>query len=187
MALSAAQIEFPAIPRTETVQVKTERGSYTFSYAPLEAILSATKPILARHGLAVIQDMGDKGVSTIILHSSGQWLQLAPVKINERDGENAQATGSRLTYARRYSYTMALNLATDQDDDGGHASGNVTTRQAPGIESVWTIGLLAEATAKAEKGSYAEWWLERPEVWRDLAIKTPQHAELKAKNGKVQL
>jgi hypothetical protein len=37
-------------------------------------------------------------------------------------GPNAQTAGSAITYARRYAIAAALNIATEQDDDGAKAS-----------------------------------------------------------------
>ena len=55
-ALAKAQGEFPPIPREKTVTVKTKTGgSYSFAYAPLDAILSACRPVLAKNGLAITQ------------------------------------------------------------------------------------------------------------------------------------
>jgi len=134
LALSRAQSEFPLIGRSKTVSVRTKAGgTYTFAYAPLEAILAATKPVLAKHGLSVQQDSDESGaVWTIIRHASGDALRLAPVKIAPTES-TPQAVGSALTYARRYSYCLALNLAADDDDDAGAAAGNETTtvKQTP--------------------------------------------------------
>lgn len=129
-ALVKAQAEFPSIKRSKTVQVRTRTGgTYTFAYAPLEAILEATKPVLAKHGLSVQQDVtGEGAVYTIIRHASGEFVSLAGVKVTPTES-TPQALGSALTYARRYSYCLALNLAADDDDDAGAAVGNETVEK----------------------------------------------------------
>ena len=90
-------------------------------YAALDSILSLVRPILARHGLIVMQSTGGDGtyasVTTTILHSSGEWIRsdnlvIRPSKVD------AQGIGSALTYARRYSLSAILGIAGDDDADG---------------------------------------------------------------------
>jgi hypothetical protein len=123
-ALAKAQGDFPVIPRDKTVKVTMKSGgTYTFAYAPLDTILAAVRPHLAANGLAVMQTMEADHVWTIVTHSSGVEIQLAPVKVLQTES-GPQALGSALTYARRYSVTLALNLAADEDDDANGAQGN---------------------------------------------------------------
>jgi len=118
-ALVAAQAEMPNVAKTAT------NPHFKSRYATLDAIVSAARPVLKRHGLAVIQggsrSENDKLIiTTRILHTSGQWiesdLEMTP------DKQTPQGIGSALTYARRYGYSM-LAIATDDDDDGNGASG----------------------------------------------------------------
>lgn len=93
-------------------------------YADLGNIMDVIKPAISKHGLSFIQICNEKqeyaSISTIILHSSGQWVNCGEVSVpvNKKD---AQAFGSALTYARRYSLSSAFGVASD-DDDGNHAS-----------------------------------------------------------------
>jgi hypothetical protein len=123
-ALAAAQGEFPPIPRDKTVTVKTRTGgSYTFAYAPLDTILGAVRPALAKAGLALTQAVvtdanNTDNLRTILLHASGEFLA-NDTPIYNGGGDNAsQAYGSGLTYARRYGITALLCIAADEDDDG---------------------------------------------------------------------
>jgi len=133
-ALAAAQGEYPAIPRDTTVKIRTKSGGeYTFQYAPLDTILQALRPVLAKHGLAVMQDIEGGAVSTTILHTSGQWWNGAQVLIPP-DEPGPKPIGSALTYASRYSLRAALMIATDDDDDATTASGDhmaVKASQSP--------------------------------------------------------
>lgn len=133
-ALAAAQGAFPLIARDKTVRVATRSGSaYTFSYAPLETIMSAVRPALAANGLAISQgaevlDSGLEVLFTRLSHESGEWIENRTMihveKSEGKEGKTAQAYASGLTYARRYGVTMLLCLATEDDDDGNAASGN---------------------------------------------------------------
>lgn len=123
-ALSRAQAEFASIRRERTVTVTMKSGGkYTFAYAPLEVILRATSPALAKHGLALTQAVVEDCVETTLMHSTGSLSNR--VKIINQDG-GAQAYGSALTYARRYGITLLLCVCADDDDDANAAEGNTT-------------------------------------------------------------
>jgi hypothetical protein len=135
-ALAAAQAAFPPIPKDKQVTVTSDRGSYKFKYATLDAIRSAVMPSLAEQGLALTQRMvtADSGyaMETMLLHSSGEWLRnLTPMFISGRrtkEGRELPPTnqdlGSAQTFARRYGLTAILCVTADEDDDANTADGN---------------------------------------------------------------
>jgi hypothetical protein len=110
--------ELEEIPRSRKVDV----GTYSYSYAELADVLGHSRPVLARHGLAAFQVPqivdGEIAMTTVVMHTSGTFLQFAPFHLPA--GNTAQSTGSAATYARRYSVTSILGLATE-DDDGKNA------------------------------------------------------------------
>jgi hypothetical protein len=123
-AMSKAQGAFPIIPKDKTVKVTMKSGgTYVFAYAPLDTILNAVRQPLAENGLAVFQTIKKESLVTIVAHCSGGCLTLAPVRIQAMEN-GPQALGSALTYARRYSLTLALGIVSDDDDDANGASGN---------------------------------------------------------------
>jgi hypothetical protein len=112
-ALIAAQAEFPDVPKTKEVIVQSQKGSYTFKYAPLEKMIPILRPILTKHGLGFTQGADGDALVTTLLHSSGEWLS------HRMPLENipyAQQYGSQFTYRRRYSLKAALGIETDDDD-----------------------------------------------------------------------
>lgn len=124
-ALAAAQGEFEAIPRSSEVTVKTkDGGSYTFKYASLDAILTAVRPALSKHGLAVTQllleDGGRLGIRTELRHADGALVGAFFPLLSMP--ATPQQLGSLLTYLRRYAIVALLGVASDQDDDGGQAA-----------------------------------------------------------------
>jgi len=122
-ALAKAQAQFSPIHRERTVTVTMKSGGkYTFAYAPLEVILRAVAPSLAKHGLAITQSVIEDCVETTLMHSSGQHLANR-IKILNAEG-GPQAYGSALTYARRYGITLLLCVCADDDDDANAAEGN---------------------------------------------------------------
>jgi hypothetical protein len=165
-ALAAAQGEFAAIPRNKTVQVRMKSGgAYTFAYAPLETILAAVRPSLAKHGLAVTQTIRDSVVETVIGHASGESVVLAPVAFAPVDA-SPQALGSALTYARRYSITLALCIASDDDDDGGAAAGNETVPVERPIKADPAILTAARKTAERGSDAFRKSWADYSQVTR---------------------
>lgn len=94
-------------------------------YSTLDNIIEATKPILTKHGLTVLQMAGGDGenivMRTILMHESGEWLETEPFVMRPVKND-PQGMGSATTYARRYSYSALLSIATEEDDDGNGAS-----------------------------------------------------------------
>jgi len=117
-ALPLAQGEFRAI-RFDSVNPFLKNH-----FASLGALIEATRAILAKHGLSVIQIPFSEGelvgVETILLHVSGEYIS-GTMKLpvgEERGKSNAQVAGSIITYIRRYSYASILGLYADEDGDG---------------------------------------------------------------------
>ena len=94
-------------------------------YAPLGEILAEVRPLLAEHGLSMIQNTlsaDDKiGIQTMLLHVSGQYI-LSDVMWIKCDKNTAQGQGSAITYGRRYQGSAMLSIASEDDDDGNNAS-----------------------------------------------------------------
>lgn len=124
-ALAVAVNEFDHVAKDREVSVKSEKGSYKFSYATLAEIVEATRPALSKNGLVVVQMPTADGARTILItrliHESGEWLEgVMPVPTG---GANIQQLGSALTYLRRYAYSAILGVvASDEDDDGNSAA-----------------------------------------------------------------
>lgn len=93
-------------------------------YVMLEGVVKAIDEALP-DGLSYTQEVttSDTGVavSTIIMHSSGEYMQFEPlsVPVSKKD---AQAFGSAETYARRYTLSAVFGVTSDVDDDGNEAA-----------------------------------------------------------------
>lgn len=96
-------------------------------YAPLSEVINTTKPLLAKHGLSVLQSPSGDGehiiVTTLLMHSSGEWIEGEPLVL-KADKVTAQGAGSAITYGRRYGLSAILGISSEDDDDGNHATGN---------------------------------------------------------------
>ena len=96
-------------------------------FASLAAVRNAVVPVLAKHGISLIQDVrtNDAGAvtcTTILTHSSGQQMSFGPLAIPPTKAD-AQGLGSAATYARRYSMMAVAAVVGDEDDDAESAVG----------------------------------------------------------------
>ena len=137
-ALAKAQGEFPPIPKDCVAKIQTKKGgSYSFRYADLDTVLSTVRPVLSRHGLALVVDIetvrneaGERAMRATIrlIHSSGQWMQTTGLAIaidaDAYANQPAQSSGSAATYATRYAVEALLSIRATDDQDGAEASGN---------------------------------------------------------------
>ena len=90
------------------------------SYADLTSVIKVIKEPFAKWGLSFVQlpvtSAGGNGigVSTMLMHKSGQWLQgeyLLPM-----DKVTPQGAGSAITYARRYALQSLVGIPSVDDD-----------------------------------------------------------------------
>lgn len=118
-ALHAFQSEVEAVKRDGM------NPFFKSKYATLENVVDATRPLLAKHGLAVSQfPVGLNGVKTVLFHKSGQyWYETYEMEPKER---SPHAQASVQTYMRRYAYGGVLGLVFEEDDDGNAATTPVT-------------------------------------------------------------
>ena len=134
--ISAALVEMQA--ESTHANFDSKNPHFKSKYASLSEVIDTAKPVLAKHGLAVIQlpsfrDNIGHVLCTRIVHKSGQWIEdemrLNPIK------DDPQGLGSALTYARRYSIPGVCMIASEDDDDGNAASHkpNVSTIQAKAV------------------------------------------------------
>ena len=88
-------------------------------YADLTSVWQACKDALHSNGLSVIQSpiSQDKriGVTTMLLHSSGQYI-MDEYTLGVKKENDPQADGSSITYARRYSLAAFVGICPEDDD-----------------------------------------------------------------------
>jgi hypothetical protein len=141
-ALAAAQADLKPVARDS----QASTGAFTYTYSSLAIVLKAVRPVLNRHGLAVIQVVVPRvepilaetierkrdrdgnwveqhvplqslgSVRTILAHTSGQWIA-SDVPILASWGD-VQAVGAAVTYFRRIALKAIVGLAEVDDTDG---------------------------------------------------------------------
>jgi hypothetical protein len=120
-ALAAAQGEFGPIVKDK----KVEAGPRKYAYADLAAVIGVVRPVLSRHGIALIQPIEQDGEG-LILHTKlcGYGEMLSSTFPITAPLNNPQGLGSFISYARRYSLCALVGVAADDDDDDGQAAGH---------------------------------------------------------------
>lgn len=97
-------------------------GSYGYSFLNIADLVAETRPVLAEHGIVALTPIADHGnglaCTVVLLHRSGERLDFGPFPFPH--GKDAQATGSWVTYTRRYALLSALGMGAE-DDDGKSA------------------------------------------------------------------
>jgi len=169
-----------AIGELQNVPKTASNPYFKSKYAPLDGIIEATRPTLAKHGLAVMQSPlfmeGTAGVETTIVHKDGHSITttlLLPLK-----DLSPQGVGGAITYARRYALAAVLGIASEDDLDGNEhlnvkkeeaprpsvakvMDKNPEVRPAGNVTGVWR-GVLPTNTkiaAQSKEGSSRKWTL----------------------------
>lgn len=149
-ALVALQAKMPRIHKGETATVVSQKGSYKYSYAGLDAVSAQLLPVMTEVGLAftarpTVQD-GTFGLAYSLMHASGEREDgFYPLP----SGGTPQAVGSAITYARRYCLLAVTGAAPDdEDDDAQAAMKNRPT--GPSAEEKKFVAQVTEKVAAAD-------------------------------------
>ena len=113
----------------ENIAKNAKNPFFKSSYLDLSAIANTVRPLLAKHGLSVIQypiddENGRISVNTVLLHKSGQKIEFPGIWVKPSKLGDVQVLGSIITYLKRYSIAAILFVAgCEEDDDGEKAVG----------------------------------------------------------------
>lgn len=169
-ALAKAQSQIEGAKKDST------NPHFRSSYADLASVWDACRKPLTANGLSVIQSAensaeGYYGVTTMLLHTSGQWMRgtlyLKPMK------DDPQGAGSALTYARRYALSAMVGVAPE-DDDANAASAKPTISAVVAMPPSSYADWLADLEAVADEGTEAlqKAWKASDTALRDHLTKT---------------
>jgi hypothetical protein len=125
-ALAKAQSELinPEKSLVATIRTSSARElERTFRYAPLSSGLDIVRKSLGRREIATIQstaidkEAGLLRLTTVLAHSSGEWISSEWPVCQIADIASAQKMGAALTYARRYALFTLVGIAGEDDLD----------------------------------------------------------------------
>ena len=125
-ALAKAQAELTNPEKSLVAIIRSpfpREGDRTFRYAPLSSGLDIVRKGLGRYEIATIQttaidkDAGLLRLTTMLAHSSGEWISSEWPVCAIADTASAQRMGAALTYARRYALFTLVGIAGEDDLD----------------------------------------------------------------------
>src|SRR6516164_2058555 len=125
-ALSKAQAELTNPEKSLVATIRSpfhREGDRSFRYAPLSSGLDIVRKGLGRYEIATIQttaidkDAGLLRLTTVLAHSSGEWISSECPVCAIADTASAQRMGAALTYARRYPLCTLVGIAGEDDLD----------------------------------------------------------------------
>lgn len=139
--LSKAMAEFQQVVKQPAKDA--DNPFFRSKYVPLESVVKTVTETGSPLGISFMQytqvnENGDLGLCTVVMHSSGEYIEFPPLPIRP-ESSKPQATGSAITYARRYSLSSIFGIASEEDDDGNEASGltrqvEQPTKQQPKVQ-----------------------------------------------------
>lgn len=102
-----------------------ENPFFKSTYVPLENVAESITEAATKNGLSFSQEPSFDDnmviVTTLVMHSSGEWIEYAPLKMKPVKND-PQAFGSAITYAKRYALSAIFGVTSDKDDDGNEAT-----------------------------------------------------------------
>lgn len=169
-------------------------------YADLASVWDACRKPLASNELSILQPVTADGssvtVTTILAHSSGEWIAESLTMTAQQP--TPQAVGSTITYGRRYGLSAMVGIAPEDDDaEAATARGferpheSVASRRpetSGGVGSVGDRGPLVIAEVRPGRaGAVAEIVLKTGETFLTFKqpIKVKAEASLKNKEAVV--
>src|SRR6201982_2928688 len=126
-ALAKAQAELTNPEKSLVATIRSEgpagSGERAFRYAALSSGLDIVRKTLGQHEIATVQTTaveqaaGIVNLTTVLAHSSGEWIAsdwpVCPIAETERP----HRMGAALTYARRYALFTLVGIAGEDDLD----------------------------------------------------------------------
>lgn len=120
-AMTQAMAEIPSFEKG--------RKAHNYNYATFESINKLVKPIIAKHGLFItfrtdFQSDDFVMVTAKITHKAGYSDETSMRFPFDTTGSKntIQATGSAISYGKRYTISALLNITTHNEDDDGFST-----------------------------------------------------------------
>lgn len=112
----------------------------------LSGVLGCARPVLAKHGLCMVQLVLGTHLRTVLGHKSGQFISCdVPLLMGRPELLPMQAMASAVSFARRIAATAMLGIA--QADDDGQATAGAQFVPRPSLAVVAPIAAVAATQA----------------------------------------
>jgi hypothetical protein len=143
-ALAKAQIELTNPEKSLIGTIEPQRGeggARQFRYAPLSSGLEIVRKTLGQHEIATVQTTavdqtaGIVNLTTMLAHSSGEWIASDWPVCAVGETARPHRMGAALTYARRYALFTLVGIAGEDDLDAPDLIGPVSQTEKLSIES----------------------------------------------------
>jgi len=158
---AAMQSDITTVSKGSKVSYPNSKGGRTeYSFATLEDIVDMVRPVLQQHGFAVsfkVNTSSGVNVQCSLMHEEGHSIETAmQVPADSSGGKNnVQALGSSISYAKRYTLSSLLNIATRDDDDAQAAmqkdSRFITAGQTKTLETKF------DNLSEKKQNAFQEW------------------------------
>ena len=185
-ALAKAQIELTNPEKSLIGTIEPQRGqggARQFRYAPLSSGLEIVRKTLGQHEIATVQTTavdqaaGIINLTTVLAHSSGEWIAsdwpVCPIGETERP----HRMGAALTYARRYALFTLVGIAGEDDLDARDLIGPVPQTEKRSIESK-SVGNGGHPTSSNRRARANKFSSPSPDSELSVTLSASLRAEL---------
>jgi hypothetical protein len=147
LAKAQAQLVNPEKSLVATIRSDEASGSkQSFRYAPLSSGLDIVRRTLSQHEIATVpttsidETAGIVRLSTILAHSSGEWIASGWPVCAISDSKAPHRMGAALTYARRYALFTLVGIAGEDDLDAPDLNAPTTSSSEAETAAMKRIG-----------------------------------------------
>jgi ERF superfamily len=136
-ALAKAQAELTNPEKSLVATIRTDGPGgaveRTFRYAPLSSGLEIVRKTLSQHAIATVQTTavdqaaGIVSLTTVLAHSSGEWIASDWPVCAISEAASPHRMGAALTYARRYALFTLVGIAGEDDIDAPDLNASTPT------------------------------------------------------------
>jgi hypothetical protein len=188
-ALAKAQIELANPEKSLIGTIEPQRGQggpRQFRYAPLSSGLEIVRKTLGQHEIATVQTTavdqaaGIINLTTVLAHSSGEWIASDWPVCPVAETATPHRMGAALTYARRYALFTLVGIAGEDDLDAPDLIGPVAQTEKRSIESksVGNGGQQAQSNRRAGRTRTNKFSSPSPNSELSVALSASLRTEL---------
>lgn len=154
-ALAKMQEEMPVIG--ERGGIKDKNGRIQSTYALWEDVNEMIKPVMAKYGFAITfrTPRNERGIEVegVLSHRAGHRESTSIVLPVDATGSKngVQAVASSVSYGKRYTAGLLLNITTTGEDDDGNGPAAQITPRVTSAQATQLATLLEKCSDKAKE------------------------------------